>query len=247
MKSILKITGISLLSSIALFSCKNNNTENAELTTLRDSASYALGLSIGANFAENNLDSLNSSAFLNGLNESSDPESFRIPVSEINLVIQKYMTSEFERKYQDVIKAGEDFLASKEAEEGVMKTESGLLYKVIKQGTGATPEIYDSVTIHYHGTRTDGSVFESSKGGDPITFVLGTLIPGWVEGLMLVPTGSTVELYIPYDLAYGSQGKSTIKPFETLIFEIELIDVKKGAAPQFDPAMLQQMQQMQQQ
>lgn len=132
-------------------------------------------------------------------------------------------------RYGKNIAEGEAFLASKEQEEGVQKTESGLLYKVIAEGKGKRPTTEDRVRVHYEGTLIDGTVFDSSyQRGEPIEFDVTGVIAGWTEALQLMTVGSTYELYIPYNLAYGEHGAGgNIAPYATLIFKVELLDIVK--------------------
>jgi FKBP-type peptidyl-prolyl cis-trans isomerase FklB len=125
------------------------------------------------------------------------------------------------------LQEGRDFLAKKEGEDGVVALPSGLLYKVIEAGDGATPGASDSVTVHYRGTLIDGTVFGSSYGrGQPATFPVNRVIAGWVEALQLMTVGSKWELYIPSDLAYGRGGAGgDIGPNCALIFQVELIKI----------------------
>ena len=117
-----------------------------------------------------------------------------------------------------------------ELDVNVKVTASGLQYKVIKEGTGIKPSVTDKVKVHYRGTLLDGTVFDSSYDrGQPIEFDLNKVIKGWTEGLQLMTIGSKYILYIPYDLAYGARGNGSIKPYSTLIFEVELLDVAKPA------------------
>ena len=129
--------------------------------------------------------------------------------------------------YSDNKKQGEDFLATNKERPEVKTTESGLQYEIIKQGKGKTPTATDMVKVHYHGTLIDGTVFDSSiERNEPATFGVSQVIKGWTEALQLMPVGSKWKLYIPYDLAYGDREVSeTIKPFSTLIFEVELLDI----------------------
>jgi FKBP-type peptidyl-prolyl cis-trans isomerase len=125
-------------------------------------------------------------------------------------------------------KAGEDFLAENAQREGVVTTESGLQYEVITMGKGAKPVETDQVKVHYHGTLVDGTVFDSSvQRGEPAQFGVNQVIRGWVEGLQLMPAGSKFKFFIPQDLAYGSQDQGTIKPYSTLVFEVELLEIVK--------------------
>lgn len=131
-------------------------------------------------------------------------------------------------QYAPNIEAGEKFLAENKTKEGVVTTPSGLQYKVIKQGKGAVPTETSRVKINYRGTLLDGTEFDSSyKRGKPTTFTVNQLIKGWTEALTMMPVGSKWELYIPQDLAYGSRNQGQIKPFSTLIFEVELIEIEK--------------------
>ena len=125
---------------------------------------------------------------------------------------------------------GTKFLADNKAKEGVKTTASGLQYKVITEGKGVTPKATDIVKVHYTGKLVNGTVFDSSTGKEPVEFPVNGVIPGWVEALQLMPQGSKWELYIPSDLAYGPAGNQGIPPASTLIFEVELLEVKAPAA-----------------
>lgn len=241
MKSFLKITVVSII-IISLFSCKGKKSSNVDLKSLRDSASYCLGLSVASNLAQSNLDSLNLDAFLAGYKDAKDPEGYKIAVAEINAVIRNFAMDEVKKKYTKEIQEGKNYLEKIKKDPAVKTTKSGLMYKIISLGTGAKPAMYDTVTVHYHGTKVDGSVFDSSKGSAPVTLPLtpGKLIEGWVEGMTLFPVGSKFILYVPENLAYGPDGRGSIKPFETLTFEVELISTKKGEAPKVDMQALQQ-------
>lgn len=130
-------------------------------------------------------------------------------------------------KYGKQKQDAEQFLTDNANREGVVTTESGLQYEVVKLGTGNKPTIQDKVKVHYHGTMIDGTVFDSSvERGEPITFALTQVIPGWTEGLQLMPIGSKFIFYIPYDLGYGEQQVGPIAPYSTLIFEVELLDIE---------------------
>ena len=133
---------------------------------------------------------------------------------------------ELKKANAGVIAEGEKFLAENKTKEGVVALPSGLQYKVVKEGTGAKPAAADMVKVNYKGTLLDGTVFDSNEGKEPITFNANRVIKGWTEALQLMPVGSKWILYIPYDLAYGAQGSGDrIKPFSTLIFEVELLEI----------------------
>ena len=131
-------------------------------------------------------------------------------------------------KYGSVKEDGEAFLVANQEREGVKVTDSGLQYEVIKMGKGKKPAATDRVKVHYHGTLIDGTVFDSSvERGEPIVFGLNQVIPGWTEGVQLMPVGSKFKFYIPQELGYGAQSAGTIPPYSTLIFEVELLGIEK--------------------
>ena len=131
-------------------------------------------------------------------------------------------------EYADAIEEGENFLAENAKREEVVALPSGLQYEVIKKGSGATPTENDQVKVHYHGTLLDGTVFDSSVDrNEPAVFGVTQVIPGWTEALKLMPVGSKWKVYIPYNLAYGAEDRGAIKPFSTLIFDVELLSIEK--------------------
>ena len=140
---------------------------------------------------------------------------------------EKVRKANMDAAYADNKAAGEAFLEANKAVAGVQVTESGLQYKVVKMGNGKKPSIADNVKVHYHGTLIDGTVFDSSvERNKPAVFGLTQVIPGWTEGLQLMPVGSKFTFYIPYELAYGDRETGSIKPFSTLIFEVELLGIE---------------------
>lgn len=145
-----------------------------------------------------------------------------------NGTMEALQAKKMEAQYNDNKVAGQNFLAENAKKEGVITTASGLQYEVIKKGNGPLPKDTDKVKVHYHGTLVDGTVFDSSVDrGQPAEFGVTQVIKGWVEGLQLMPVGSKYKLYIPQELAYGSQSQGQIKPFSTLIFEVELLEIVK--------------------
>ena len=151
--------------------------------------------------------------------------------------LQKTMTAlqskKMEKLYGGNKIAGEKFLAENAKKPGVKTTPSGLQYEVIKMGNGPIPTDTNSVKVNYHGTLIDGTVFDSSiERKTPITFKVNQVIKGWTEALKLMPVGSKFKIYVPQELAYAGADRGKIKPFSMLIFEVELISIEKGAAPQ---------------
>jgi FKBP-type peptidyl-prolyl cis-trans isomerase FklB len=139
-----------------------------------------------------------------------------------------YINKVQEQKVKPSIEAGEKFLQENKKRSGVITTASGLEYEVLKQGTGPKPAAEDSVVCHYKGSLLDGTVFDDSYSrGEPVTFQLNQVIKGWTEALQLMPVGSKYKLFIPYQLAYGTQDNGPIPGGSVLIFEVELLDVKK--------------------
>ena len=134
-----------------------------------------------------------------------------------------------EKKYADNKAAGEKFLTENKTKEGVVTTPSGLQYKIITKGTGEIPADSSKVKVNYKGTLIDGTEFDSSyKRKEPATFRANQVIKGWTEALTMMPVGSKWELYIPQELAYGARETGgQIKPFSTLIFEVELVGIEK--------------------
>jgi len=194
-----------------------------------DSVSYAFGISIGMNLKNQKITNLNPDVLAQAIKDVNDSTyEQKMTEKEANLAIQKFFDDIEAEKHGPAIKAGKDFLAENAKKEGVITTESGLQYKVISQGDGKTPTREDKVKTHYAGTLIDGTKFDSSYDrGQPATFGVTQVITGWTEALLLMKEGDKWELYIPYDLAYGSRDQGTIKPFSTLIFTIELISIEK--------------------
>ena len=161
--------------------------------------------------------------------------------------LQKTMTvlqsKKMEKQYGGNKVAGEKFLAENAKKAGVKTTPSGLQYEVIKMGNGPLPTDTNSVKVNYHGTLIDGTVFDSSVDRkQPVVFQVNQVIKGWTEALKLMPVGSKFKLYIPQELAYASADRGKIKPFSTLIFEVELISIEKSLPQQQMPQMPQQAQ-----
>jgi FKBP-type peptidyl-prolyl cis-trans isomerase len=212
------------------------------LKDLKDKASYSLGLNIGFTFKKQNL-GLNIDMSIGGIKDAivGMPRMTEAETKETMMAFEKDMQTKQEAAGQKNKAEGEKFLAENKTKDGVKTTASGLQYKILKEGTGAQPKANDTVTVNYRGTLIDGTEFDSSyKRGQPASFPVGGVIKGWTEALQLMKTGSKYQLFIPANLAYGERGAGRdIAPNSTLIFEVELLDVKPpagGAAPSGSPA-----------
>ena len=190
-----------------------------------DKLSYALGLSMGQNFKGSGVDKINVSDFAAALQAVYAGEKPEMTYDEAKQVVQEYFTNLQARAGEENAKAGRDFLANNAKQEGVVVTESGLQYLVVKEGSGKKPGPNDVVTVHYTGRLIDGTVFDSSvERGEP---AVGQVIAGWVEGLQLMSEGAAYRLFIPSELAYGEHGTGPIQPNSALIFDVQLIKVGK--------------------
>ena len=193
-----------------------------------DKLSYALGLSMGQNFEGSGVDKLNADDFADALRAVYGEGTPAMTYDEAKQVVQEYFTNLQAKAGEMNAKAGKEYLANNAKEEGVKVTESGLQYLVVKEGNGKKPGPNDVVTVHYTGRLIDGTVFDSSvERGEPATFAVGQVIPGWVEGLQLMSEGSAYRLFIPSELAYGEHGTGPIQPNSTLIFDVQLLKVGK--------------------
>lgn len=210
----------------AFSSCKSGSKSAVTLENSNDSLSYALGVSIASNLAQSDLDSINYDVFLKGIKEHLDSTG-SMDVEAAENFIRDEMKRLSEKESEGNKAAGEAFLANNKSQPGVVTTASGLQYKITQEGSGTSPDANDKVTVHYHGTTIDGQVFDSSvERGQPATFGLNQVIPGWTEGLQLLKPGGKATLYIPQGFAYGARPAGKIQPYSTLIFEVELISVE---------------------
>lgn len=194
-----------------------------------DKLSYAWGMAMGRQLQGMGMKEINMSDFQAGLNTVFDRTDPAISIEEAQKTIQDYL-SELDKKAEEAAKAvGKKFLEENRLKAEVKETASGLQYVVEKEGTGISPTAEDEVTVHYTGRLLDGTVFDSSVNrGEPATFPLNRVIPGWTEGVQLMKEGAKYVFFIPSDLAYGPSGiQGAIPPHSTLIFEVELIKVNK--------------------
>ena len=194
-----------------------------------DKVSYALGLSIGNNFQNSGIKQLQVEDFMKGLEDVLGEKQPAISYEEAKQVINDYFMKLQQERLEINKQAGAEFLEINRHKAGVVELPSGLQYQILKQGTGAKPSANDKVKCHYHGTLINGTVFDSSvQRGEPATFGVLQVIPGWVEALQLMPVGSKWRLFIPSNLAYGEHGAGdVIEPNSTLIFDVELLDIVK--------------------
>lgn len=204
---------------------------------------YAVGAEIGEMISQHWIPNMNREAFgddttktitlanlVAGFIDGTLGKGEKISMEDARSLVEATRTAAQEREAEKRFSAnreeGEKFLAENKTKEGVQVTASGLQYKIIKQGTGAKPTANQKVKVHYKGTLLDGTEFDSSyKRNEPTTFAADQVIKGWTEALTMMPVGSKWELYIPQELAYGSRNMGKIKPFSTLIFEVELIEI----------------------
>ena len=226
---------LSLFSLIGLFalSACQSQTGTASLDTEDQKASYGIGIQMGGQLgpAESHLDM---DAFLAGVRDGMAGNDPAVPEEELQVALQALNQTIMEEESQRMAAEAETnaaegtaFLAENASKEGVMVTESGLQYEVIMEGDGAAPGPEDQVSIHYRGTLLDGTQFDSSYDrGQPATFGVTGVIPGFSEGLQLMTVGSHFRLFIPSDIGYGPNGsRPTIGPNATLIFEVEMLEI----------------------
>lgn len=194
-----------------------------------DKVSYALGLSIGNNFQNSGISNLQIEDFVKGLNDVLSEAKPEINYDEAKQIINDFFMKLQQDKLENNKKAGAEFLAINRGRAGVVELPSGLQYQVLTKGDGSKPKATDKVKCHYHGTLINGTVFDSSvERGEPAVFGVSQVIPGWVEALQLMETGSKWRLFIPSPLAYGERGAGeSIEPNSTLIFDVELLDIVK--------------------
>src|SRR5688572_9620431 len=222
-----------LIASFTVFSftsCdgqKKSKAGESKIVTTIDSVSYGIGATIGRNLQKDGLDSIDVELLARGIKEVFEGKTPAMTPEAAQASIQAYVSSIQAKKSEASVAAGKKFLEDNSKKPGVITLPSGLQYTVVKEGTGPKPGPEDKVTTHYHGTLVNGKVFDSSVDrGQPVSFAVNGVIPGWTEALQLMPVGSKWKLFIPSNLAYGERGAGgDIGPNETLIFDIELISI----------------------
>ena len=233
-----RILAVALVATLAT-ACDQKERATSELTTDAQKFGYAIGVDIGKSMTPVK-DQVDIDALVQGLEETIagktprlDDETREKVKSEITRKMQAKQMEERTTKATAAKAAGEKFLVDNAKRDGVKTTASGLQYEIVAPGSGVNPKSSDKVTVHYKGTLIDGTEFDSSYSrGQPVTFPLGNVIPGWTEGLQLIKAGGKAKLFIPSSLGYGERGAGAkIGPNETLIFEVELISIEKDEAP----------------
>ncbi|MCH1448967.1 MAG: FKBP-type peptidyl-prolyl cis-trans isomerase [Litoricolaceae bacterium] len=203
-----------------------------EPSTDLEKLSYSLGIILGERI-QNDFGDFDPNFVLEGLKDSKDPNSWKLDRPAINQAVQDAQTRIRAQQEQQVeamseanLKSGEAFLAENAKKDGVTVTASGLQYRVITEGAGDAPKATDTVKVHYEGRLISGDVFDSSIArGEPVSFPLNGVIPGWSEGVQLMKVGAKFEFTIPSALAYGPSGTGPIPPNSVLVFDVELLEI----------------------
>jgi len=226
-------------SMLIFTACKKEDVASkSELATERDKFSYAIGTDIGMSLKDFQGE-VDLAVMFQGIKDHLEGKPALLNDADNRAIKETVFKRIAEVKQQDEVKkaetnkvAGDKFLADNGKKKGVVTTTSGLQYEVVKQGSGEKPKATDMVKVHYVGTTIAGKEFDSSiKRGEPVTFPVDRVIPGWTEALQLMPVGSKYKLYIPSTLAYGERSAGPdIGPNETLIFEVELLSIEPAAA-----------------
>ncbi len=200
------------------------------LNSDKEKFSYTVGFQIGQSLKEDGLD-IDVAALSQAIRDVMAGNEPRLSMEEMQAAVQSFQAQQMEAREavaRDNLRAGQSFLADNRAKSGVVETDSGLQYQVIEEGSGKQPSDSDTVRVHYRGTLIDGTEFDSSHSrGEPATFPVNAVIPGWREVLPLMKVGAKWKVFIPADLAYGERGAgANIGPNETLLFDIELLAIE---------------------
>lgn len=244
MKTILCITLLAFtLSCQKAEQQPEQQTKTTALQTDKEKISYAIGVNMAQSISDIK-DEIDLSILQKGMTDKMQGNNLLVSTEEAQPLLQsfseKLMAREQEKlakASQENLEAGKAYLEKNKTQEGVKTTESGLQYKVLKEGEGKSPGVSDRVRVHYEGTKLDGTVFDSSyKRGEPATFPADQVIKGWTEGLQLMKVGGKYRLFIPADLAYGARGAGQeIGPNEALQFDVELLEVLDNEPQKMKP------------
>lgn len=228
----MRLNVLMTIAVIAIFigACSQGKMNNVKLENQDDSLAYAFGVDIYTNLKDRSDLDLDPIMLAKGMMDAKEGESIFLEAAAggyIMQVMQERQADQMKEQFKDYIAENTEWLKNNKEKEGVVTTESGLQYKVIEMGDGPKPAATDTVKVHYTGKLINDTIFDSSvERGQAAEFRANTLIKGWSEGLQLMPVGSKFEFYIPSELGYGERGAGqVIKPFSTLIFEVELIDI----------------------
>ena len=215
--------------SLILFACNNSaSVSEAELTTDIDSVSYALGVNIGSSLLQQGAGDLDFELMLAAAERAyAGDTAMLMSAQQANVYLSEFFKRKQREATMKTLEEGRAFLEENKQRQGVVTTASGLQYEVLSSGSGISPVMGDSVTFHYTGSFINGEIFETSIGREPAKSKIGGLMRGWNEAVQLRKEGDKWKLYIPSELAYGSMSGGVIPPNSTLIFEVELIAVKK--------------------
>lgn len=190
--------------------------------------SYCVGMSIAGSLLDQNLGSIDPKVLAQAITDAFEGKEPQYSPDQANMIIQQYLQIQGAKMYEQNKVEGEAFLAENKNKEGISATDSGLQFEILEEGNGPKPASTDTVSVHYHGTLINGTVFDSSvQRGQPASFGVHQVIPGWTEALQLMSVGSKYRLYIPQELAYGANPHpgGPIQPFSTLIFDVELLEI----------------------
>ncbi len=227
LKSFTSLLALLLVSALPHASFAQTDGEEPALDTDNEKLSYSVGVQFGR-VLEYSRDRIDLEVLTRAMEDAMSGADLAMSDEEVTQSLAEF--SQLAQKDREVALTGEGkaYLAAKVKEEGVVVLPSGLLYRVIRAGTGESPGPTDKVETHYRGTFVDGSEFDSTYDRDePATFPVNRVISGWTEALQLMKVGAKWELYIPYNLAYGAAGRQGIPPYSTLVFEIELLRIVK--------------------
>jgi FKBP-type peptidyl-prolyl cis-trans isomerase FklB len=233
MKKALKTISLLAVTSILIASCNQSKSSGEDLPGIsnefKDSVSYAIGASLGSMVQQADFGDLNMDEVYKAIEDVLAERDLKVEMEEANQIITQYLGKRQESMSSVNKEESKKFLEENKEKEGVIELESGLQYKILEEGNNVMPAPEDTVEVHYLGTLIDGTKFDSSYDrGETATLALNRFIPGWVEGIQKIGEGGKIKLFIPSELAYQDQAMGEIKPGSTLVFEVELVSVKKA-------------------